>query len=149
MQSKKKFTKAPSKALAGKTNDPEYVDDSSRVCKTQHLLATPFSNMQPSSHRNIEAMLTVPSKSLQHLTLAFAATALRRQLLSHFCHLAQAKLVVLVHAAQHALLVSSACLTLRNTLPTFTPWRSLLGSAGGTTASFVLTMGTMFIRRSS
>lgn len=32
---------------------------------------------------------------------------------------------------------------------TFTPCRSLLGSGGGTTASLVLMMGTMFIRRSS
>lgn len=34
-------------------------------------------------------------------------------------------------------------------VPTFTPCRSLLGSGGGTTASLVLMMGTMFIRSSS
>lgn len=34
-------------------------------------------------------------------------------------------------------------------VPTFTPCRSLLGSGGGTTASFVLMMGTMFMRSSS
>lgn len=65
-----------------------------------------------------------------------------------FLHLVYAQYLVLVHAAQHGISVYSM-LTLMNTLPTFTPWRSLLGSAGGTTASFVLTMGTMFIRRSS
>lgn len=63
-------------------------------------------------------------------------------------HLVRVRLAVLVHAATLAL-VSLACSTLWSILPTFTPWRSLLGSAGGTTASFVLTMGTMFIRRSS
>lgn len=36
-----------------------------------------------------------------------------------------------------------------SSIPTFTPCRSLLGSGGGTTASLVLIMGTMFIRRSS
>lgn len=61
---------------------------------------------------------------------------------------AHAQRPVLVHAAQRVL-VSPACSTLSTTLPTFTPWRSLLGSAGGTTASLVLTMGTMFIRSSS
>lgn len=34
-------------------------------------------------------------------------------------------------------------------VPTFTPCRSLLGSGGGTTASLVLMMGTMFMRSSS
>lgn len=36
-----------------------------------------------------------------------------------------------------------------SSIPTFTPCRSLFGSGGGTTASLVLIMGTMFIRRSS
>lgn len=36
-----------------------------------------------------------------------------------------------------------------NTLPTFTPCRSLFGSGGGTTASLVLIIGTIFILKSS
>lgn len=84
---------------------------------------------------------------LPDLRAAYAAPAPTCQLLSPSPPCANAELV-LVHAAQRGVSVFSM-LNLTDTSPTFTPCRSLLGSAGGTTASFVLTIGTMFIRRSS
>jgi hypothetical protein len=122
------------------------------VGRWQLLHAPCLQNTIPTSNPASQhaAFYPLNYRSCAHSTfpITIAARAPWGQLLSQFHPPAHAELSVLVHAAQHAL-VLPAWSTLSNTLPTFTPWRSLLGSAGGTTASFVLTMGTMFIRRSS